>query len=165
MFRPFLGPFFWVALPAGKSKFFFSFIYNAGVLTDPMAPSSFGAWVNHAGSQHIGAISFLLVDFFLFTGVAALTAMQASQVRVYHFLYACTLILGRCVLPSHSPSATPQTTTMRNSSTKPSCTSNVTKTNSPLVILLNICPNIVEYTNRLPRFTVITARSDAGPPT
>ncbi|XP_057487103.1 protein S-acyltransferase 24-like [Actinidia eriantha] len=50
------------------------------VLTDPMAPSTFGAWLNHAGSQHIGAISFLIVDFFLFSGVAALTAMQASQI-------------------------------------------------------------------------------------
>ncbi|XP_057501036.1 protein S-acyltransferase 24-like [Actinidia eriantha] len=50
------------------------------VLTDPMAPSTFGAWVNHAGSQHIGAISFLIVDFFIFFGVAALTAMQASQI-------------------------------------------------------------------------------------
>lgn len=50
------------------------------VVTDPMAPSYFGAWVNHAGTQHIGAISFLIVDFFLFSGVAALTAMQASQI-------------------------------------------------------------------------------------
>ncbi|CAL5397202.1 unnamed protein product [Camellia sinensis] len=52
----------------------------ARVVTDPMAPSYFGAWVNHAGTQHIGAISFLIVDFFLFSGVAALTAMQASQI-------------------------------------------------------------------------------------
>ncbi|KAL6965542.1 Protein S-acyltransferase 24 [Sarracenia purpurea var. burkii] len=50
------------------------------ILSDPVAPSSFGAWVNHAGSQHTGAISFLIVDFFLFSGVAALTAMQASQI-------------------------------------------------------------------------------------
>ncbi|GMP60261.1 hypothetical protein CsSME_00023197 [Camellia sinensis var. sinensis] len=52
----------------------------ARVVTDPMAPSYFGAWVKHAGTQHIGAISFLIVDFFLFSGVAALTAMQASQI-------------------------------------------------------------------------------------
>jgi palmitoyltransferase len=51
-----------------------------GVLTDPFAPSSLGAWVNHAGSHHIGAISFLIMDFFLFFGVAVLTVVQASQV-------------------------------------------------------------------------------------
>ncbi|KAF9679730.1 hypothetical protein SADUNF_Sadunf06G0044800 [Salix dunnii] len=50
------------------------------VLTDPFAPSSLGAWVNHAGSHHIGAISFLMMDFFLFFGVAVLTVVQASQV-------------------------------------------------------------------------------------
>lgn len=45
-----------------------------------MAPSSFGAWLNHIGTQHVGAISFLLSDFFLFFGVAVLTVVQASQV-------------------------------------------------------------------------------------
>ncbi|KAI8565665.1 hypothetical protein RHMOL_Rhmol03G0278000 [Rhododendron molle] len=50
------------------------------VWTDPLAPSSFGKWLNHAGNQHVGAISFLIVDFFLFSGVAALTCMQASQI-------------------------------------------------------------------------------------
>ncbi|KAG5559495.1 hypothetical protein RHGRI_009131 [Rhododendron griersonianum] len=50
------------------------------VLTDPLAPSPFGKWLNHAGNQHVGAISFLIVDFFLFSGVAALTCMQASQI-------------------------------------------------------------------------------------
>ncbi|CAI9758917.1 unnamed protein product [Fraxinus pennsylvanica] len=50
------------------------------VLTDPMAPSSFGAWLNHAGNQHVGAISFLIADLFLFSGVAVLTAVQASQI-------------------------------------------------------------------------------------
>ncbi|KAK9269631.1 hypothetical protein L1049_001408 [Liquidambar formosana] len=50
------------------------------VLTDPGAPSSFGAWFNHAGTHHIGALSFLIVDFFLFFGVAALTVVQASQI-------------------------------------------------------------------------------------
>ncbi|XP_052309869.1 protein S-acyltransferase 24 isoform X2 [Populus trichocarpa] len=50
------------------------------VLTDPFAPSSLGAWVNHAGSHHIGAISFLIMDFFLFFGVAVLTVVQASQI-------------------------------------------------------------------------------------
>ncbi|XP_022861168.1 protein S-acyltransferase 24-like isoform X1 [Olea europaea var. sylvestris] len=50
------------------------------VLTDPMAPSSFGAWLNHAGNQHVGAISFLIADFFLLSGVAVLTVVQASQI-------------------------------------------------------------------------------------
>ncbi|CAK9166772.1 unnamed protein product [Ilex paraguariensis] len=45
-----------------------------------MAPSSFGAWLNHAGSQHLGAISFVISDFFLFSGVAVLTVVQASQI-------------------------------------------------------------------------------------
>ncbi|KAL3824546.1 hypothetical protein ACJIZ3_020575 [Penstemon smallii] len=50
------------------------------VLTDPTAPSTFGAWLSHAGNQHVGALSFLLADFFLFSGVAVLTCVQASQV-------------------------------------------------------------------------------------
>ncbi|KAF9662829.1 hypothetical protein SADUNF_Sadunf18G0094900 [Salix dunnii] len=50
------------------------------VLTDPVAPSSLGAWINHAVSHHIGAISFLIMDFFLFFGVAVLTIVQASQI-------------------------------------------------------------------------------------
>ncbi|KAI3771768.1 hypothetical protein L6452_02936 [Arctium lappa] len=50
------------------------------VLTDPWAPSSFGAWLNHAGNQHIGALLFIISDGFLFMGVAALTCMQISQV-------------------------------------------------------------------------------------
>lgn len=53
---------------------------DTGVLTDPFAPSSFGAWLNHAGNQHIGAIAFLIFDSFLFSGVAVLTVVQASQV-------------------------------------------------------------------------------------
>ncbi|GAU11941.1 hypothetical protein TSUD_195650 [Trifolium subterraneum] len=50
------------------------------VLTDPLAPSSFGTWVNYVGKNHIGAISFLIADFFLFFGVFALTVVQASQI-------------------------------------------------------------------------------------
>lgn len=50
------------------------------VVNDPLAPSSFGAWLNHAGTHHIGALSFLLADFFLFFGVAVLTVVQASQI-------------------------------------------------------------------------------------
>lgn len=50
------------------------------ILTDPLAPSSFVEWFKHAGNQHLGALSFLLVDFFLFSGVATLTLLQASQI-------------------------------------------------------------------------------------
>lgn len=50
------------------------------VSTDPIAPSSFGAWLNHAGTHHAGAVSFLVADFFLFFGVAILTVVQASQI-------------------------------------------------------------------------------------
>nr|GEV86163.1 protein S-acyltransferase 24-like [Tanacetum cinerariifolium] len=50
------------------------------ILNDPSAPSSFGAWLNHAGNQHVGALFFLVLDGFLFMGVAALTSMQVSQV-------------------------------------------------------------------------------------
>ncbi|XP_022938163.1 protein S-acyltransferase 24-like [Cucurbita moschata] len=50
------------------------------VVTDPSSPSSFGAWINHAVNHHVGAISFLMVDFFLFFGVVVLTIVQASQI-------------------------------------------------------------------------------------
>ncbi|XP_057750143.1 protein S-acyltransferase 24 isoform X1 [Arachis stenosperma] len=50
------------------------------VLTDPMAPSSFGAWLQYVGKEHVGAISFIIADFFLFFGVFALTFVQASQI-------------------------------------------------------------------------------------
>ncbi|KAK7264846.1 hypothetical protein RJT34_32458 [Clitoria ternatea] len=52
----------------------------ARVLTDPLAPPSFGAWIQYVGKSHIGAISFLLADFFLFFGVFTLTVLQASQI-------------------------------------------------------------------------------------
>ncbi|KAE7997649.1 hypothetical protein FH972_002264 [Carpinus fangiana] len=50
------------------------------LLTDPLAPPSFGAWINHASTHHVGAISFLIVEFLLFFGVAVLTLVQASQI-------------------------------------------------------------------------------------
>ncbi|TYI14098.1 hypothetical protein ES332_A08G102200v1 [Gossypium tomentosum] len=50
------------------------------IVTDPLAPSSFFPWINNAFTHHIGAITFLIVDFFLFFGVAALTVVQASQI-------------------------------------------------------------------------------------
>ncbi|XVF48000.1 hypothetical protein PTKIN_Ptkin03bG0155100 [Pterospermum kingtungense] len=56
------------------------FLSYTGILTDPTTPSSFVAWMNHATSHHVGAISFLIVDFFLLFGVATLTVVQASQV-------------------------------------------------------------------------------------
>lgn len=50
------------------------------IATDPSAPKSFGAWINHAVVHHPGAISFLVMDFLLFFGVAVLTVVQASQI-------------------------------------------------------------------------------------
>ncbi|XP_041003457.1 LOW QUALITY PROTEIN: protein S-acyltransferase 24 [Juglans microcarpa x Juglans regia] len=50
------------------------------LLTDPFAPDSFGAWINYVGTNHVGAMSFLIVEFFLFFGVAVLTLVQASQI-------------------------------------------------------------------------------------
>ncbi|KAL5729670.1 protein S-acyltransferase [Ranunculus cassubicifolius] len=50
------------------------------VVTDPTAPSSFGEWIKHAGNHHTGAVSFLVVDIFMFFGVAVLTVVQASQI-------------------------------------------------------------------------------------
>ncbi|KAL3535935.1 hypothetical protein ACH5RR_004396 [Cinchona calisaya] len=50
------------------------------VLTDPLAPSSLGGWLSHAANEHIGAIAFIVSDFFLFSGVATLTAVQAAQI-------------------------------------------------------------------------------------
>ncbi|KAM0031081.1 putative protein S-acyltransferase [Helianthus debilis subsp. tardiflorus] len=50
------------------------------IVTDPLAPSSFGAWFQHVGNQHVGVLLFLVSDFSLFIGVAALTIMQISQV-------------------------------------------------------------------------------------
>ncbi|KAH1057385.1 hypothetical protein J1N35_035450 [Gossypium stocksii] len=52
----------------------------ARIVKDPSAPSSFFPWMNYAVSHHVGAISFLIVIFFLFFGVAALTVIQASQI-------------------------------------------------------------------------------------
>ena len=59
----------------------------AGLLTNPLAPPSFWKWINHAGNHHVGALSFLIMDIFLFFGVAVLTLVQASQVRLWDLLY------------------------------------------------------------------------------
>ncbi|XP_065849104.1 protein S-acyltransferase 24 [Euphorbia lathyris] len=50
------------------------------ILTDPSSPSTFGTWINHTVTHHVGALSFVIVDFFLFFGAAVLTVVQASQI-------------------------------------------------------------------------------------
>ena len=60
---------------------------RAGVLSDPSAPSSFGAWISYVASNHVGALSFLLVEFCLFFSVAVLTVIQASQVSPHFFFF------------------------------------------------------------------------------
>ncbi|CAL9052285.1 unnamed protein product [Musa banksii] len=51
----------------------------ATIVKDP-SPPSFGGWLNHNATEHLGALSFLIMDFFLFFGVAVLTVVQASQI-------------------------------------------------------------------------------------
>ncbi|URD98432.1 DHHC palmitoyltransferase [Musa troglodytarum] len=51
----------------------------ATIVKDP-SPPSFGGWLNHNATEHPGALSFLIMDFFLFFGVAVLTVVQASQI-------------------------------------------------------------------------------------
>ncbi|XP_042050864.1 protein S-acyltransferase 24-like [Salvia splendens] len=50
------------------------------VLTDPVAPSTFGAWLSHAANQHVGLLAFLAADAFLLSAVGVLTCVQASQI-------------------------------------------------------------------------------------
>ncbi|XP_068641629.1 protein S-acyltransferase 24-like [Aristolochia californica] len=50
------------------------------IRTDPTTSNSFGAWVNHVGTHHAGAVAFLIMDSLLFFGVAVLTVVQASQI-------------------------------------------------------------------------------------
>lgn len=73
--------------------FFFTFNNNrssidfdVGIVKDPLAPSSFGGWLQHVGNQHLGVLLFLVSDFSLLIGVAALTCMQISQVFFPHLL-------------------------------------------------------------------------------
>ncbi|KAI7738969.1 hypothetical protein M8C21_018836 [Ambrosia artemisiifolia] len=57
------------------------------ILTDPSAPSSFGAWLNHAGNQHTGALLFLIADAFLFMGVGRnITTNEMANVNRYSYL-------------------------------------------------------------------------------
>lgn len=58
----------------------------AGVVGDPVSPSSFGGWVSHVATNHVGALSFFIMDFFLFFSVAGLTVVQASQVCIFIFV-------------------------------------------------------------------------------
>ena len=69
-------------LPVFLQCYISNVLYAAGVLTDPLAPSSFGGWLSHAANEHVGAIAFIVSDIFLFSGVAILTAVQASQVSL-----------------------------------------------------------------------------------
>ncbi|KAF7806456.1 Protein S-acyltransferase 24 [Senna tora] len=50
------------------------------LLTIPLPTSSFGAWIQYAGTHHVGALSFLMADCFLFFGVFVLTVVQANQI-------------------------------------------------------------------------------------
>ncbi|KAJ6849729.1 protein S-acyltransferase 24 [Iris pallida] len=52
----------------------------ASLATDLSAQKSIGAWINYSATHHPGAISFLIMDFFLFFGVAVLTVVQGSQI-------------------------------------------------------------------------------------
>jgi len=65
----------------------------AGVLSDPLAPHSFGAWIHYVGKNHPGAISFLIAEFFIFHGVFALTVVQANQVCLFFCVHNSLLIL------------------------------------------------------------------------
>ncbi|KAL8492899.1 hypothetical protein ACS0TY_024190 [Phlomoides rotata] len=50
------------------------------VLTDPSAPSTFVAWLMHVGNHHVGALAFLVADFFILSSVGVLTCQQATQI-------------------------------------------------------------------------------------
>ncbi|KAJ4758096.1 S-acyltransferase [Rhynchospora pubera] len=50
------------------------------IVKDPAAPDSFGTWLSYSASNHPGAVSFLIMDLFLFFGVSVLTIVQASQI-------------------------------------------------------------------------------------
>lgn len=50
------------------------------IATDPLAPSTFSSWLSHSAAHHPGALSFIVMDFLLFFGVAVLTIVQAQQI-------------------------------------------------------------------------------------
>ncbi|KAF8393113.1 hypothetical protein HHK36_021354 [Tetracentron sinense] len=72
--------FIWFLVLEVSAMLITSAVTSIRLLTDPTAPSTFGAWISHAGTHHTGAVSFLIVMFFLFFGVAVLTVVQASQI-------------------------------------------------------------------------------------
>uniref|UniRef100_J3MG81 S-acyltransferase n=1 Tax=Oryza brachyantha TaxID=4533 RepID=J3MG81_ORYBR len=50
------------------------------IVRDPASPASFVPWLSYSAFNHPGALSFLIMDLFLFFGVAVLTVVQASQI-------------------------------------------------------------------------------------
>ncbi|KAK8937072.1 S-acyltransferase TIP1 [Platanthera zijinensis] len=50
------------------------------IATDPQSPSAFGSWLSHSAIHHPGALSFIIMDFLLFFGVAVLFVVQAQQI-------------------------------------------------------------------------------------
>uniref|UniRef100_A0A0D9WSJ6 protein S-acyltransferase n=1 Tax=Leersia perrieri TaxID=77586 RepID=A0A0D9WSJ6_9ORYZ len=50
------------------------------IARDPASPASFIPWLSYSAFNHTGALSFFIVDLFLFFGVAVLTVVQASQI-------------------------------------------------------------------------------------
>jgi len=53
---------------------------NTGMWTASAVVPSSGTWIHHMISEHPGAVSFLVMDTILFTGVLVLTVAQGSQV-------------------------------------------------------------------------------------
>nr|DAD27281.1 TPA_asm: hypothetical protein HUJ06_028749 [Nelumbo nucifera] len=74
----------WVSNCIGKKNkwdfFMFLILEISAMLITGAVAFFFGAWMSYVSTQHIGAMSFLIVDFFLFFGVAVLTIVQASQI-------------------------------------------------------------------------------------
>lgn len=54
--------------------------------------------MGHASTHHIGAIAFLIVDFFLFFGAAVLTVVQASQVCVLYIVAVFNYVSCPCFM-------------------------------------------------------------------
>ncbi|XP_037458357.1 protein S-acyltransferase 24-like isoform X1 [Triticum dicoccoides] len=49
-------------------------------VSDPASPASFGDWLGYSVVYHTGAVSFFMMDLFIFFGVACLTGVQAYQI-------------------------------------------------------------------------------------
>uniref|UniRef100_A0A0E0HU33 protein S-acyltransferase n=1 Tax=Oryza nivara TaxID=4536 RepID=A0A0E0HU33_ORYNI len=50
------------------------------MVRDPASPASFIPWLSYSAFNHTGALSFFIMDLFLFFGVAVLAVVQASQI-------------------------------------------------------------------------------------